>query len=404
MPNQGDSEDFEALLAELDNRREDPEIGEKVTGTVVSIGEEFAFVDFDAKSEGTVAREELADENGSLSVAVGDRVEAMVSAVDASGNFTLRVKPGRGEAMRSELRLAWQQKLPVEGLVSAVVNGGVEVTVAGQRAFCPISQLDDSFVDDPAEFVDRRLDFRIQRYEETGRRTNIVLSRRVLFEEEKERRAAELRERLEVGAVLEGSVSSITSYGAFVDLDGLDGLLHVSEMSHRRVEDPRELLTEGQKIEVQVLAIEPPKKVGRSGGGSKDTGERISLSTRALEQDPWHDAERRFAAGTLTGGLVTRLETYGAFVELAPGVEGLAHVSRLRGEEHVRHARDVLQLGQSVKVRVLGVDLEKRRISLALEPEEVTDETAAEIESYRRKSEDAQGFGSLGSFFKRSQG
>ncbi len=394
MPNQGDSEDFEALLAQFDSQRDDPEIGEKVTGTVVSIGEEFAFVDFDAKSEGTVAREELTDEHGSLTVAVGDRVAAMVSAVDASGNFTLRVKPGRGEALRSELRLAWQQKLPVEGLVSAVVKGGVEVTVAGQRAFCPISQLDDSYVEEPEVFVDRRLDFRIQRYEEAGNRTNIVLSRRVLFEEEKERRAAELRERLEVGAVLEGSVSSVTSYGAFVDLGGLDGLLHVSEMSHRRIEDPRELLTEGQKIEVQVLKIEPPKKPGQT--------ERISLSTKVLEQDPWHDAERRFAVGTTTGGLVTRLESYGAFVELAPGIEGLAHVSHLGSEEHVRHARDLLQLGQSVQVRVLDVDLERGRVSLALEPEEATGETAAEVESYRRTSEDKQGFGSLGSFFKKA--
>ncbi len=393
MPNPGETEDFEALLMEFDNRRGDPEIGEKVTGTIVSIGQEVAFIDFNAKSEGTVSREELLDGDGALTHAVGDSVEAMVSAVDASGNFTLRVRPGHGEASRSELRLAWQQKLPVAGVVSAVVKGGVEVTVAGQRAFCPISQLADRFVEDAEEFVDRRLDFRIQRYEEAGRRTNIVLSRRVLFEEEKARRADELRQRLEVGAVLDGSVSSVTSYGAFVDLGGLEGLLHVSEMSHRRVEDPRELLSEGQKIEVQVLKVEPGKP-------GKD--ERISLSIRALEQDPWHDAERRFAAGTVTRGRVTRLESYGAFVELAPGVEGLAHVSRLGSEDHVRHARDLLQLGQDVRVEALGVDLEKRRISLALQVQEPEDETAAEVESYRRKSSDNQGFGSLASFFKKS--
>ena len=366
-----------------------------MTGTIVSIGDEVAFVDINAKSEGTVAREELVDANDMLTVAVGDTVEAMVSAIDASGNFTLRVRPGRGEALRSELRMAWQQKLTVEGMVSAVVKGGVEVTVAGERAFCPISQLADHFVEDAAEFVDQRLEFRIQRFEEAGRRTNIVLSRRVLFEEEKQRRAAELRERLEVGAVLEGAVSSVTSYGAFVDLGGLEGLLHVSEMSHRRVEDPREVLAEGQRIEVQVLKIEPSKKEGQS--------ERIALSTRALEQDPWHDAERRFATDTVVGGRVTRLEAYGAFIELAPGVEGLAHVSRLGSEEHVRHARDVLQLGQDVQVKVLGVDLEKRRISLALEVAKPEDETAADVENYRQASSDNQGFGSLGSFSKRAE-
>ncbi len=394
MPNQIDSEDFEALLAQYDDRRDDPEIGEKVKGTIVSIGEEVAFVDFNAKSEGTVAREELLDEHGALNVAVGDRVEAMVSAVDASGNFTLRVRAGRGEASRAELRLAWEQKLPVEGVVSAVVKGGVEVMVAGQRAFCPISQLADRFVDEADEFLERRLEFRIQRFEEAGRRTNIVLSRRVLLKEEKERQADLVREYLEVGAVLEGTVSSITSYGAFVDLGGLEGLLHVSEMSHHRVEDPRELLTEGQRIEVQILKIDPAKKAGQT--------ERISLSTRVLQRDPWHDAERRFAAGSVVAGRVTRLETYGAFVELAPGVEGLAHVSRLGSEEHVRHARDVLQLAQDVRVEVLGVDLEKKRISLALQVARPEDETAADVESYRQSSSDSQGFGSLASFFKKS--
>ncbi len=389
-----DNEDFEALLMEYDDRRKDPQVGEKVTGTILSIGPEVAFVDLGAKSEGTVAREELLDEAGALTHAVGDQIEAMVAAVDASGGINLRVRPGRGEASLAELRLAWRQKLPVEGMVGAVVKGGVEVTVAGQRAFCPISQLAGRFVEDPEEFVGRRLEFRIQRFEEAGRRTNIVVSRRVLIEEEKARRADEVRERLSVGAVLEGTVSSITAYGAFVDLGGLEGLLHVSEMSHRRIEDPRELLTEGQKLEVQVLKVEPAKKPGQT--------ERISLSTRALEQDPWHDVERRFAAGTVAAGRVRRLETYGAFVELAPGVEGLAHVSRLGSEDRVRHARDVLQLGQDVRVEVLDVDPEKRRIALALVVEEPEDETAAEVESYRRRSAGEQGFGSLGSFFKKS--
>ena len=393
MPDRDDMEDFEALLAEYDDRHRDPAVGDKVTGTLVSIGDEVAFVDTGGRSEGVVARDELLDEAGELAHAVGDTVEAMVSAVDADAGLQLRVKPGRGEASRSELRLAWQQKLPVEGLVGAVVKGGVEVTVAGQRAFCPISQLAGRFVEDPEEFVGRRLTFRVQRFEETGRRINVVLSRRVLIEEEKERQAEKVRERLEVGAVHEGTVSSVTSYGAFVDLGGLEGLLHVSEMSHRRIEDPRELLTEGQRLEVQVLKVEAPKKPGQT--------ERISLSTRALEQDPWHDADRRFATGTVVSGRVTRLEAYGAFVELAPGVEGLAHVSRLGLEEHVRHAREVVQLGQDVEVEVLDVDLEKRRISLALQVAEPEDETAAEVESYRRKSSEADGFGSLASFFKK---
>ncbi len=394
MPN--DTEDFAALLAEFDDRNDDPGVGEKVTGEIVSIGDEVAFLDLGGKSEATVALAELEDEAGTLTVAVGDRLEATVAAVDGAGNPVLRVRPGRGETALSELRLAWQQKLPVEGLVAAAVKGGVEVTLGGQRAFCPISQLANRFVEDAEEFVGRRLEFRIQRFEEAGRRTNIVLSRRVLLAEEAERRAEEVREKLVVGAELEGTVTSVTSYGAFVDLGGLEGLLHVSEMSYERVEDPREILSEGQRIGVQVVKVEPAKKAGQS--------ERISLSTRALQTDPWKSAERRFPADTVAQGRVMRLETFGAFVQLAPGVEGLVHVSRLGREERVRHARDVLQLGQDVKVKVLGVDLEKRRISLALEVANAEDAMAPDVESYLEKTSSSDGFGSLGSFFKKTDG
>lgn len=394
MPGHSDTEDFAALLMEFDTERGDPEIGEKVTGTVVSIGEEVAFLDLGAKAEATVPRAELEDDDGALTVAVGDRVEATVTAVDAGGNFTLRVRPGRGEASRAELRLAWRQKMPVEGRVTAVVKGGVEVTVAGMRAFCPISQLADRYVEDPAEFVGERLEFLIERFEEAGRRTNVVLSRRALLKREAERRADAVREKLEAGAVLHGTVSSITSYGAFVDLGGLEGLLHVSEMSHERVDDPREVVSEGQKIEVEVLRVEPAEKPGQT--------ERISLSIRALQRDPWLDVERRFEAGAVAAGRVTRLEPYGAFVELAPGVEGLVHVSRLGSEERVRHARDVLQLGQDVRVKVLDVDLERRRISLAREADEPAPEAAREVQDYLEKGSGSEGFGSLGSFFKRS--
>lgn len=393
MPSDREPEDFLSLLAEYDDRRADPEIGDKVSGTIVSIGEEVAFLDLGAKSEATVARSELVDENGELTVAVGDRLEATVAAADEAGNFILRMRPGRGEASRAELRLAWQQKLPVEGLVAAVVKGGVEVTVGGMRAFCPISQLADRYVEDPEEFVGERLEFQIERFEEAGRRTNVVVSRRALLAKESAARAAAVRDRLAVGAVLEGTVSSLTSYGAFVDLGGLEGLLHVSEMSYERIADPSEVLAVGQKLEVEVLKVEPGKKPSQT--------ERISLSIRTLKRDPWLDAERRFPEGAVVAGRVTRLEAFGAFVELAPAIEGLVHVSQLGGEERVRHPRDVVQPGQGVEVKVLGVDLEKRRISLAREVREVDDETAGDVESYLEKSSGSEGFGSLGSFFKK---
>ena len=395
-----DEDDFATLLAQFERRSDDVKVGDKVTGTIVSIGDEVAFVDLGGKSEGTVDRAEIVDDDGALTVAVGEEVEALVAAVDDAGNFVLRVRPGRGEALRSELRLAWEQRLPVEGVVEAVVKGGVEVMVGGQRAFCPVSQLAQRYVEDPAEFVGRRLAFRIHRFEESGRRTNIVLSRRQLLEEEARRRADEVRERLKVGAVLEGTVTSLTSYGAFVDLGGLEGLLHASEMSYQRGIDPREVLSEGQQVTVQVTAVEPAKRTGKSERGKS---ERISLSMRALQRDPWNDVERRFGAGTEAKGRVTRLEPYGAFVELEPGLEGLVHVSRLGGKGGERHAREVVQLGQTVKVRVVEVDPEKRRISLARDADERSDEERREVADYLQASAQPAGFGSLGDFFKKGR-
>ena len=387
--------DFAAMLAEFDQWGEDPEIGQRVRGTIVSIGDAVAFVDLGAKSEGTVDRTELVDDSGRLTVAVGDEIEALVTSADSSGNLVLRVRAGRGEARRSELRVAFEQQLPVEGLVSGEIKGGVEVSIGGLRAFCPVSQLDNRYVEDVGEFVAQRFDFRITRYEESGQRPNIVVSRRVLLQEEAERRAAAVREYLEVGAVLEGTVSSLTSYGAFIDLGGLEGLLHASEMGHRRGIDPREELTEGQSVEVQILKIEPPRKAGQT--------ERISLSMRALQRDPWDAAERRYPKGKRVTGRVLNLEAYGAFVELEPGLEGLVHISRLGGKGNESHARQVVELGQALPVEVLAVDAEKRRISLARQTAKDPGQDRREIDDYLNREPQSGGFGSFGDFFKQRQ-
>lgn len=392
-----DDEDFASLLMEFENERETPKIGEKVRGTIVSIGNEVAFVDLGAKAEGTVERGELEDADGRLTVGVGEEIEALVSSIDASGNCLLRVRAGRGEALRSELQLAYEQKLPVEGVVSAVVKGGVEVTVGGLRAFCPISQIDKRFVEDAEEFVGQKLEFRIRTFEDSGRRTNIVVSRRALLEEEAKKQADAVREKLKVGAVLEGTVTSLASYGAFVDLGGLEGLLHVSEMSHRRGVEVEEMVREGQRLEVQVTKIEPPSKPGRT--------ERISLSIKALQRDPWDDAERRYPPDTVLEGQVMRLEAFGAFVELEPGLEGLVHISRLGGKGGERHARELVELGQALPVRVVSVEPEKRRIALAREADEKTKEERREVAEYLQSSSEAGsgGFGSLGDFFKKDR-
>jgi small subunit ribosomal protein S1 len=223
------------------------------------------------------------------------------------------------------------------------------------RAFCPISQLDLRHVEDAAAFVGQKLRWRVTRYEATGRGANVVVSRRSLLEEEQAARAAEVRGTLAVGAVVKGRVSSLKDYGAFVDLGGLEGMLHVSELGFQRVAHPKDLLAVGQEIEVQILKIE-----------KGDKGERISLSLKSLEKDPWSDVATRFYEGVRAHGTVRRLETFGAFVEVAPGVEGLLHVSELGRGKPLRHAKDATKVGAALDVVVLAVDMDKRRLSLGL--------------------------------------
>jgi small subunit ribosomal protein S1 len=350
-------------------------VGDKVSGQIVSIGPEAAFVDLGGKAEGIIELAQISDAEGKLTSAVGDTIEAKVSRIDPeTGALVLRRRVGRGQEVPAELVQAYQSGIPVEGLVTAVIKGGVEVQVSGLRAFCPLSQLELRYVENPERFIGERLAFKIARYEEggRGRRPNIVLSRRALLEEEAKAKAAETRARLEPGAVVRGKVTALTDYGAFVDRGGLEGMLHVSEIGFARTAHPKDVLQVGQEIEVQVLKIEPSK--------DPKHGERISLSRKALERDPWNDAAERFTAGSRVKGRVMRLEAFGAFIEVAPGLEGLAHISELGASRRINHPREVLELGQDVDVTVLGVDPVKRRISLSLQDQAAREERAERSE------------------------
>lgn len=399
--------DFGAMLAEFEREQgktgaeKAPSVGEKVRGEILSLGEDTAFIDLGGKTEGMVHLDELTDEDGELTAAVGDVLEGMVTAHDPdSGCVVIRVRPGRlsgGETALEELRQAHAHGLPVEGVVQEVVKGGVRVEVAGVRAFCPISQLDRAYVENAAEFVGRRLSFRIERFEEFGRggRPNVVVSRRALLEEEARARAEEARAKLEVGKTVEGTVTSVTSYGAFVDLGGIEGLLHVSEMSHTRVEDPRQLYTQGQRVQVEVVKIETGEEGKEGKRGKRD---RISLSRKALETDPWEGVAAAFPRGSQHRGKVARVESFGAFVELMPGVDGLVHVSELGVDRPIQHAREVVEIGQELTVEVLSIDPVRRRISLS---RTVADrETDAAARAKATDSDSSGGFASLGDLLK----
>lgn len=327
-----------------------PKVGDVVKGTIISLGKDTVFVDVGGKAEGTLDRGQVSDNEGKLLVKIGDTIEARVVS-DAGGVLNLRVKLGRGPEARAELQQAAELGIPVDGLVTEVVKGGVSVDVAGVRGFCPASQIDARFVEDLAAYVGQKLQFRITRYEPR----NLVLSRRALVEEVKEKLAAETRKKLEPGVVIRGKVVGFKPFGAFVDIGGIEGMLHISELGYSRVERPEDVLALGQELDVAVLKIEPGEK-----------GERISLSLKALASDPWREATAKLAEGQRVKGTITRLQPFGAFVQLAPAVEGLVHISELGAGRRINHPKEVVSVGQEVEAVVLGIDLDRRRLSLSL--------------------------------------
>ncbi len=344
-----EEEDFAAMLAAQEagqKKSKRPRPGDLVAGKIVSIGKEAVFVDIGGKAEGLLDRAQVTNTEGKLVVAVGDSIEARVAA-DEGGTLVLRVKLARGPEARAELQQAAELGVPVEGLVTEVVKGGVSVDVAGVRGFCPASQIDARFVGDLATFVGQRLTFRITKYEPR----DLVLSRRALLEEENEKLAAETRKKLAPGAVLRGKVVGFKPYGAFVDLGGIEGMLHVSELGHARVDKPEDVLRLGQELDVAVLELK---------------GDRISLSLKALAADPWRDAVAHLAQGARVKGKITRLQPFGAFVEIAPGVEGLVHISELGAGRRINHPKEFVSVGQDVEAVVLSVDHDKRRLSLSM--------------------------------------
>ncbi|BDV01503.1 30S ribosomal protein S1 [Thermodesulfomicrobium sp. WS] len=379
------SEDFASLLAQYEERGAGarPKVGDRVQATVVAIGEHAVFVDVGAGVDGVVLREDLLDAQGELAVAEGDVLDLYVVA---AGESELRLaRSVSGVAGLGLLEEAFAAGLPVEGRVSAVVKGGVEVQVAGRRAFCPASQIGDRSVEDLSTLVGQTFRFVITTLGERGR--NIVLSRRKLLEEERRQSQETFFARVREGDVLEGTVTRLASFGAFVEVaPGLEGLVHVSELSWSRGVQPEDILAVGERVRVKFLGRSPDAKSG---------GERISLSLKQAGEDPWQRVAQEAREGEISAGTVTRLADFGAFVELWPGVEGLIHVSEMG--RRVRRPDEVVRPGDAVRVRILAVDLEARRLSLALaESPAGARETEDRADDWRRYASASQGLGSLG--------
>jgi small subunit ribosomal protein S1 len=346
------SEEFASLL-ESSEAAEPAEAkhGDKVTGTIIQIGDHDAFVDCGLRNELPLSVAELKDEEGNLTHNVGDQITAHVQKSPEGLKLTMAIN--LREAGRKALDDAFSAGTPIEGKVGQTNKGGFSVDLGGVRAFCPFSQIDVRRADNPEEFVGKSFKFKILELSDDGR--NVVVSRRALLQADREAQARETRASIKLGDVMEGVVSRLVPFGAFVDLGGIEGLVHISQISHQRVGDPSDVLREGQQVKVKVLELQN-LGMGRS--------ERISLSMKALASDPWPETASSLVPNTDVTGRVTRLVDFGVFVQLQPGVEGLIHISEL-ANKRIIHPREVLNEDEEITVRVLDVDLDRRRISLS---------------------------------------
>ena len=369
-------EDFAAMF-EASQQARRFERGETIEGAIVAIGPDVAFINVGGKGEAVIELDELKNDDGVLEVAVGDRIQAVV--VSTEGGLTLSRKLARGAATARQLEDAYRAGLPVEGKVEKAVKGGYEVRIARQRAFCPFSQIDVVRNTTPADHEGRVYAFRIIEYKEGGK--NLIVSRRALLEEEQRLRAAEIRPTIVAGAVLTGRVASVREFGAFVDLGaGIQGLIHVSELSWSRVSDASQLVAPGQDVTVRVLRVD------------EDT-QKIALSLKQLADDPWSDVPARYEVGQLRTGRVTRLAEFGAFIELEPGVEALAHASTFAPTGRQDGWSQSVAVGTTAAFEILSIDLERKRIGVALV--EGLSDPDVETASEPPEAESAHGFGSL---------
>ena len=344
-------EDFAALFeASLKARRF--EKGQTIEGIVVSIGPEVVFVDVGGKGEASIDIDEMKDPDGNLEIAVGDRIQAVV--VSTSGGLTLSRKLARGAATLRQLEDAFQSGLPVEGKVERAVKGGFEVTIARQRAFCPFSQI-DTLRTEPAVHEGQVYEFRIVEFKEGGR--NLVVSRRALLEVQQRAVADAVRKSIVAGTVMTGRVASVRDFGAFIDVGGgVQGLLHVSEMGWSRIEDMSQVLKAGDEITVKVLRVDDDKQ-------------KISFGVKQLSEDPWSRVAAAYEVGQAHTGRVTRLTDFGAFVELEPGIEALAHSSTFAPTGRSGGWSSQVAIGTTAAFEILSIDADRKRIGVALLPE-----------------------------------
>lgn len=345
---QDESEDFAKLYEESIRELREREV---VTGTVVGITGDGVLVDVGYKSEGIIPKSQFQDEKGELTVDIGDTVEVFLEKKeDSEGLIYLSKEKADKMKIWNEIGKAYEDNVPVKGKVISRIKGGLTVDI-GVRAFLPGSQVDIRPIRNLDRLVGEDFFFKIIKF--NPRRGNVVLSRRVLLEEERENKKGETLKVIEENAVMEGIVKNITDYGAFIDLGGIDGLLHITDLSWGRLQHPSEMLAVGDKVEVKILKFDKDK-------------ERVSLGMKQLTEDPWESVPAKYPVGSRVSGKTMSVTDYGAFVRLEDGVEGLVHISEMTWNRKIKHPSKVVEIGDIVDAEVLSIDTENRRISLGM--------------------------------------
>lgn len=371
-----EDDDFATLFAASEQTRRFRS-GQTIEGTVVAIAADAAFINIGGKGEATIELSELRNDDGSLEVKVGDRIQATV--MSTTNGVTLSRRLQRGAATARQLEAAFEAGLPVEGKVEGQVKGGYNVSIARQRAFCPLSQIDTIRTTDPAIHEGRVYTFKIIEYGENGRK--FVVSRRALLQDEQKAAAAGVRQSIVPGSIVTGRVVSVRDFGAFIDIGGgVQGLLHISEMAWTRVADASQVVTPGQEITVKVLRVDD---------------ERIALGLRQLVEDPWTVAAATYTVGQVVTGKVEKVEKFGVFVALAPAVSGLVPASET-GIARDMDLKKAFPAGAAVEVIILEIDAAGRKMRLSCKA--VADaKEAAEVRDYteREGTSQPQSLGSL---------
>ncbi len=330
----------------------DLEEGSIVKGEVVRIDADHILVDVNFKSEGQIPASEFRDAAGNVNVKVGDKVDVFVARKnEMEGTITLSYEKAKRMQLFDQLEDVQEKNGICKGTILRRIKGGYTVDLGGVDAFLPGSHVDLRPVPDMDALVDQEFEFRVLKI--NRRRSNVIVSRRVLLEEERDSKRQDLLGTLSEEQIVKGRVKNITEYGVFVDLGGLDGLLHITDMSWKRIRHPKEMVSMGQELELKVLSFDR-------------SNQKVSLGLKQLVADPWQDITRKFPTGARLMGKVTNLVDYGAFVELEPGVEGLVHISEMSWTRKLRHPSQMVKVGEEVEVVILGVDQDKKRISLGM--------------------------------------